>query len=433
MIYLDNNATTRLLPEVVDVMERHWRESFANPGSRHAAGRRARQILETARESMAAILGAHPEEVIFTSGGTESNNMAVLGLTAGTPGTIALTAGEHPAVMETCRFLESKGWRLALLPVDKEGLLVPLPPLARGGQGRSGETANSASRAAPQAAGLARAGSIAEQSPPTPPYEGGETTTQPGGKHWNPELGALDDLRLFTVILAHNETGVVQDLGQLAAACRAREIPVHVDAVQAVGKISVNFHQLGVTSLALGAHKFYGPRGIGALLLKRGKKLAPSAFGGHQESGRRPGTECVALIAGMAKALELFHSEQELRMVRTRELRDRLEARLAARCSPVLLNGSREQRLPNTLNVAFPGADGEALLVALDLEDIACSLGSTCASGSAEPAPVLLAMNRSREVWHSSVRFSVGIETTLEEIDEAAERIAATVNRLRGT
>ncbi len=138
MIYLDNNATTRPLPEVVDVMARHWRESFANPGSRHAAGRRARQVLETARESMAAILGAHPHEVIFTSGGTESNNMAILGLAAGPPGTMALTAGEHPAVLESCRFLESKGWRLAILPVDEEGLLRSLPPLARGGQGKVG-------------------------------------------------------------------------------------------------------------------------------------------------------------------------------------------------------------------------------------------------------------------------------------------------------
>ena len=159
---------------VENVTQRHLRESFANPGSRHAAGRRARQILETARESMAAILGAHPEEVIFTSGGTESNNMAVLGLTAGTPGTIALTAGEHPAVMETCRFLESKGWRLALLPVDKEGLLVPLPPLARGGQGRSGETANSASRSLAQAAGLGARWVDRRTVPPYPPLRRGK-------------------------------------------------------------------------------------------------------------------------------------------------------------------------------------------------------------------------------------------------------------------
>lgn len=380
MFYLDNNATTRPLPEVVEVMTRHWRESFANPGSRHSAGRRARQVLEAARESMAAILGAHPDEVIFTSGGTESNNMAILGFTSGPPGTIALTAGEHPAVMESCRFLESRGWRLAMLPVDEEGLIIILP-LAKGGKESAVATAA--------------------------------------------------DLRLVTVILAHNETGVVQDLRPLAALCHERGVLFHVDAVQAVGKVPVNFHQLGVSSLALGAHKFYGPRGIGALLLKRGLTLAPSAFGGHQESGRRPGTEVVALIAGMAKALELFHADREQRIARTRTLRDQLERRLAALCPPVVLNGSREQRLPNTLNIAFPGVDGEALLVALDLEDIACSLGSTCASGSAEPAPVLLAMNRPREVWHSSVRFSVGIETTIEEIEQAAGKIAATVNRLR--
>ncbi len=368
MIYLDNNATTRPHPEVIDVMQRHWHDSFGNPGSRHAAGRRARQVLETSRESIAAILGAHPDEVIFTSGGTESNNMAVLGFTDGPPGTIALTAGEHPAVLETCRFLEALNWKLAILPVDAEGLL--------------------------------------------------ETGAVPDG------LFALEYLRLVTIILAHNETGVVQDVRDLAARCRERGVACHVDAVQAVGKIPINFHELGVSSLALGAHKFYGPRGIGALLLRRGHKLAAFGFGGHQEAGRRPGTEVVPLIAGMARALELFHAEREQRIARTRELRDRLEQRLAALCPPVVLNGSRERRLPNTLNAAFPGVDGEALLVALDLAGIACSLGSTCASGSAEPAPALLAMNRPREVWHSSVRFSVGIETTSAEIEEAAGKIA---------
>src|SRR5262245_56603978 len=195
MIYLDNNATTRPLPEVVEAMNRHWRDSFANPGSRHVAGRRARQVLETSRESIAAILGAQPDEVIFTSGGTESNNMALLGLTAGAPGTIALTAGEHPAVMETCRFLETRGWKLSILPVDEEGLVNSLAPLAR---------------------------------------------------------GASDALRLVTLILAHNETGVIQDVRPIAAACEARGIPFHIDAVQAVGKIPIHFHDLGVSSLALG-------------------------------------------------------------------------------------------------------------------------------------------------------------------------------------
>jgi cysteine desulfurase len=431
MIYLDNNATTRPLPEVVDCMARHWRESFANPGSRHAAGRRARQVLESARDSIAAILGAHPDEVIFTSGGTESNNMAILGLTAGTSGTIALTAGEHPAVMEACRFLETKGWRLSILPMDEDGLVnVPLPPFTRGGKGGSGEVV-SVEAIANQTTARERQGEPHRRGGP-----GDEATRPPrpplmkGGKTSNVED---DGVRLITLILAHNETGVIQDVRPIAAECMARGIPFHVDAVQAVGKIPVNFHDLGVTSLALGAHKFYGPRGIGALLLKRGAKLAPSAFGGHQESGRRPGTEVVPLIAGMAKALEMFHAEQEHRLTHTRKLRDLLEQRLASLCAPVVLNGSRERRLPNTLNLAFPGVDGEALLVALDLEGIACSLGSTCASGSAEPAPVLLAMNRPKEVWHSSVRFSVGIENTQEEIELAAATIAAVVNRLRSS
>jgi cysteine desulfurase len=361
-------------------MARHWRDSFANPGSRHAAGRRARQVLENARESMASILVAYPDEVIFTSGGTESNNMAILGFTAGEPGTIGLTAGEHPAVLETCRHLQGRGWKLHILPVDGEGLLAG---------------ANDAAA---------------------------ETSRPAGGTY---------DLGLVCVILAHNETGVIQDLAPWARECVGRGIPFHVDAVQAVGKIPVDFHGLGVSSLALGAHKFCGPRGIGALLLRRGLELAPSAFGGHQEAGRRPGTEVVPLIAGMARALELFHAAQNRRMAVMQELRDRLEQRLQSLCPPVVLNGSRTARLPNTLNVAFPGVDGEALLVALDLEGICCSLGSTCASGSAEPAPVLLAMNRPRDIWHSSVRFSVGIENTADEIDRAAGIIANAVNRLR--
>ncbi|MSR60795.1 MAG: cysteine desulfurase [Planctomycetaceae bacterium] len=373
-IYLDNNATTRPHPEVVEVMSGHWRDSYANPGSRHLAGRRARQVLETARESIAAILGADPDEVIFTSGGTEANNMAVLGFAQDPPGRLAVTAGEHPSVLEPCRFLEGRGWGLQILPVDQQGLL----------------------------------------------------TDPPGG---NPHLE--HDVRLAAVILAHNETGVIQNLQPLADDCRRRGVPLHVDAVQAVGKILVDFHDLGVASLALGGHKFHGPRGVGALLLKRGLKLAPSAFGGHQEAGRRPGTEAVSLIAGMARALELFHAQADRRQSDMRLLRDHLEQGLAERCRPVVINGWRAQRLPNTLNLAFPGVDGEALLVALDLEGIACSLGSTCASGSAEPAPALVAMQCPPEVLQSSVRFSLGIDNTPDEIAQAVEIIARTVQRLR--
>lgn len=373
-IYLDNNATTRPWPEVIETVAYHLQHSFANPGSRHAEGRQARQVLESSRETIAAILGAQPEEVIFTSGGTEASNLALFGAAwSMTPGTIALTAGEHPATMETCRSLRRLGWQLEVLPVDRDGRL--------------------------QLAGIE-------------------------ALDWN-------NVKLATVILAHNETGVIQDVQPLAMKCRENNVFFHIDAVQAVGKIEVNFSELGATSLAFGAHKFHGPRGIGGLLLKKGVTLAPFEFGGHQESGRRPGTEMVALAAGMAKALELWHRERNERTARLKALRDRLESGLLDRCPWAVINGSREHRLPNTLNIAFPGLDGEAILVNLDLEGIACSLGSTCASGSAEPAPALVAMDAPPEVYKASVRFTVGLGNTLDEMDDAVERISRVIARLR--
>jgi len=375
LIYLDNNATTQPFPDVVEAMAECFRECYGNPGSRHAAGRRARQALESARESMAAILGADPKEVIFTSGGTESTNQAIFGLARGEPGLILQTAGEHPATTESCRLLESRGWKSHSLDVSASGLLIE------------------------------------DQYDSLP---------------W-------DDVRLATVILAHNETGVVQDLGPLADVCTQHRVPFHVDAVQAVGKVPVHFHKLGATTLSLGAHKFHGPRGIGALLVREGVEVSPYLFGGHQEGGTRPGTEPVALAVGMARALEIWHAEAEQRMQRLSELRDQLQRGLIATCEPVAVNGSDAHRLPNTLNISLLGVDGEALLVALDLEGIACSLGSTCASGSAEPAPSLVAMGCPPEVYRSAVRFSVGIENTAVEIEEAIRRIAVVVERLRNT
>jgi cysteine desulfurase len=372
-IYLDANATTRPYPEVIETVAHHLRHSYANPGSRHAEGRRARQALEEARESIASLLGADPSEVIFTSGGTEATNMALFGFASGSPGTIALTAGEHPATTESCATLVQKGWKLHNFDVDSDGLLLE-----------------------------------------------SQFTALPA-----------EDTKLATVILAHNETGVVQNLMPLARLCYQHNVPFHIDAVQAVGKIPVDFRELGATSLALGAHKFHGPRGIGSLLLKDGAKLTPIQFGGHQEAGRRPGTEMVALAAGMARALQLCCEDMEARTAKLKSLRDRLENGLRQACEPAVVNGPAQQRLPNTLNISFPGADGEALLVAFDLEGIACSLGSTCASGSAEPAPVLVAMGRGEDVYKSAVRFSVHTELTEEEIDSAVERIARVVKQNR--
>ncbi|MEO1998893.1 MAG: aminotransferase class V-fold PLP-dependent enzyme, partial [Planctomycetaceae bacterium] len=217
----------------------------------------------------------------------------------------------------------------------------------------------------------------------------------------------------------------------LASRCHALQIPFHLDAVQAVGKIPVDFDRLGVTTLALGAHKFHGPRGIGALLIREGTRLAPYLFGGHQEAGRRPGTEPVALIAGMTRALSSWHAQAAEQMRRVEQLRDLLEHGLLAACGSAVVHGRDATRLPNTLNIAFPGLAGEALLVALDLEGVACSLGSTCASGSAEPAPVLIAMGCPHDVSTASVRFSLSTDNTEAEIRDATARISTVVNRLR--
>lgn len=373
-IYLDNNATTRPLPEVVEAVARTSRDCFANPGSQHADGRVARKALEDARDSIAAILHAKPEQLIFTSGGTESINLAVFGLTAKSRrGSIALTAGEHPATMEPCKRLKRDGWKLCMLEVDFVGRLNP------------------------------------ERFESLP---------------WN-------ELRLVTVILAHNETGVIQDVAPLAALCRQHGVPLHLDGVQAVGKIPVDFANLDASALSFGAHKFHGPRGIGGLLLRERHDLSPRCFGGHQESGVRAGTEPVALAVGMAQALELWDRDRESRMREVAALRDRLEVELNRSCDPVVVNGSREHRLPNTLSIAFPGVDGEALMVNLDLAGIDCSLGSACASGSVEPAPVLVAMGCPPDVYRSSVRFSLSRENTKAEIDDASVRIAGVVSRLR--
>ena len=371
LIYLDNNATTPPLPEVVEVIARVMRDCYGNPGSPHRAGRKARQVLEESREEIAGRLQADPKELIFTSGGTEANNLAIRGLTHGLSGTIAISPGEHPSCLEVCTAPAMRAWNLHKFPVDSRGLLASV-----------------------------------------------EMPT---------------DTRLVAVILAHNETGVVQDVKPLVDACHARGVPLHLDGVQAVGKIEVHFHDLGATTLSFGAHKFHGPRGIGGLLVRDGTRLMPLLRGGHQEFERRPGTEPVALVAGMAKALELWHASREERTRTVSALRDRLQATLVERCAPTVVNGEAAPRLPNTLNISFPGVDGEAILVALDLEGICCSLGSTCASGSAEPAPILLAMGLTPDLYRSAVRFSLSVLNTLAEIDAATQRIASVVARLRNS
>jgi cysteine desulfurase len=239
------------------------------------------------------------------------------------------------------------------------------------------------------------------------------------------------EVKLACVLWAHNETGVIQDSAAISDLCRNHGVPLHLDGVQAVGKIPVNFRELGATSLSFGAHKFHGPRGVGGLLVRRGTKLTPSLVGGFQEQGKRAGTEPVALIAGMALALELWQRDRFARSQTLRMFRDRLQSRLAERCPFAVVHAADVDRLPNTLNIAFPGVDGEALLIALDLAGVCASLGSACASGSTEPSPILVAMGCDPAVYRSSLRLSVSVFNTMEEIDRAIEVIVRTVTKLR--
>ena len=373
MIYLDHNATTPVLPEVILAMQQTWERAFGNPGSRHAAGRKARQVLDDARERIASLVQASPDEVIFTSGGTESINLALRSFARGRTGVAVLPPGEHPATDETVRSLAGQGiepWRLTL---NTAGQLVP---------------------------------------------------------------SSLDDVpwdrALFgTALLAHNETGVVQELAPLLEACQHAGIPSHVDAVQAVGKIPVAFHDLGCTTMSLAAHKFGGPRGIGALLVRSKARLTSQLTGGHQERELRPGTEPVALAVGMATALEICVRNHEVRSRHCESLRDLLQIGLLQQAGPAIVNGAGAPRLPNTLNIAFPGCQADALLVALDLANICCSLGSACASGSTQPSPILVAMGCPEDVLASSLRLSLGPQNTRDEILQAIDQIARIVTQLR--
>jgi cysteine desulfurase len=371
-IYLDNNATTPPLRAVLHAMRPYLTEVYGNPASAHQAGRRARQALEDARERTAALLGAHPDEVVFTSGATEASNLALLSPAGSPPGHLIASSIEHPSVAEPIRQLFARGFAVDWLPVDADGVVR-----------------------AEALDGLIR-----------------------------PET------RLVTVMLANHETGAVQPVRALVERLAGRG-SFHCDAVQAVGKVPVHFHDLGVTTLSLSAHKFHGPKGVGALLVRRGVTLHPLFWGGHQQQGRRPGTESSALVVGLATALDLAHREMDSRRAQVERLRERFLDRLRAAANSVVLNGPATGGMPHTLNLSFPGLRADVLLMALDLAGIACSTGSACSSGSLLPSPVLQAMGVPNPVLRSAMRFSLSALLTEEEIDEAARRIAAVVTRLR--
>ena len=387
LIYLDHNATAPILPAVADAVREAALRYPGNPASQHEAGRQARRALETARQRIGEFLGARTagmdaDRIIFTSGGTESNNLALHGLAhragASPPPAprnerLLISTIEHPSIARTAAHLATLGAQVDQLPVDENGL-IRLDVLL-------------------------------------------QLVTQ--------------NSHLASIMLANNETGVIQPVAAAAALCRTHGVLVHTDATQAVGKIPVDFQALGVDALTAAAHKFHGPQGIGILIVRHGVHLEPALHGGFQQAEARPGTESVALALGMQTALELWHAEAEARRVRLSALRDEFERTILAADPAAVAIGATAPRLPHTSNIAFVGLNRQALVMALDLAGVACSTGSACASGSSEPSPTLVAMGLPDEQISSSLRFSLGATTTRAEIEEAARRILAVCNRLR--
>jgi len=379
-IYFDNNATTPVAPEVAEAMRPYLGEDFGNASSVHWFGQRAREAVERAREQVATLIKAPPAEIVFTSGGTESDNAAVFGAveaartrTLSGPKHVIATSIEHPAVLYSGRALERRGLRVTFVPVGADGVVDPAEI----------------------------------------------------------ERSIMPETTLITVMLANNEIGTLQPVGEIGRIARERHITFHTDAVQAVGKVPVDVEKLGVDLLSLSAHKLYGPKGVGALYVRKGTRLEPFMFGGHHERDRRPGTENVPGIVGLGAAAELAERLLAEDAARLAALRDRLEAGILPRVEAVRVNSHPAHRQPNTLNLTFDGIKGESLVMALDLEGIACSTGSACASGSIEPSHVLTALGLSADQARSSIRLSLGRYNTGADVDTALEVIPRVVARLR--
>jgi cysteine desulfurase len=380
-VYLDYNATTPLHPLVKEEMVAGF-ELYANPSSLHEPARRARNQIERVRQSVAAFLEAEPDEIIFTGGGSESNNTVLKMLTC--PGCthdclwqtgqeIITTAIEHPSIMQTVQYLESIGRKVHVLPVDQYGKV----DLRRYREVLSDKTG------------------------------------------------------IVSVMLANNEIGTIEEIKTIAALAHEHGALVHTDAVQAIGRIPVSVKDLDVDYLSFSAHKFYGPKGIGVLYGRRTKPFCTFIHGGHQEQGRRAGTTNTLGIIGLGKALDLVREEMDDTMRRVRVLRDKLKEGIVRLVPDVRVNGHPVDQLPNTLNVSFTGAEGEAILLYLDLEGIAVSTGSACSSGSLEPSHVLLATGVGPELAHGSIRFSLGRETTEDEIDYTLGVLPVVIERVR--
>jgi cysteine desulfurase len=381
-VYLDYNATTPVDPAVLDAMLPYLRDNFANAGSVHTPGQRARAAVDAARDSVAALIGAKTSEIVFTSGGTEADNLAIYGAVSASAKPrkhVIASAIDHHAVLHTCEDLARNGVEVTFVPV-------------RHGDGRGGQ-------------GIVDAEEVRRALRP-------ETV-------------------LITVMHANNELGTIQPIEEIGRIAREAGVCFHCDAVQSAGKIPVDVERLGVDLLSISAHKFCGPKGVGALYVRTGASIVPRFRGGHAERDRRPGTENVPGIVGIGKAAELARVKLTEDSARIAALRDRLEKSLLERVSDAFVNGDRARRVPNTSNITFRGAGGEALLIGLDLQGIACSTGAACSSGSTEPSHVLLAAGLSHDDARSSLRFSLGRATTADEIDYAIATIPGVVERIR--
>jgi len=375
-IYLDYNATTPVDRQVLEAMLPYFAENFGNASSIHSYGQRGRSAVDAARDSVAELIGAKPAEIVFTSGGTEADNLALFGSVAASNQSrkhIIATAIEHQAVLNAAQALEQQGIEVTYVPVGSDGIVDP----------------------------------------------------QDIRRALRPET------ILISVMHANNELGTIQPIEKIGRIAAEADVYFHCDAVQSAGKVPLDVESLGVNLLSISAHKIYGPKGVGALYVRAGTSIEPQFHGGHHERDRRPGTENVPGIVGFGKAAELAEINREANEAGIEILRDRLEEALTSVLSAVRVNGNRSRRVANTTNLAFAGAGGEALLMALDLQGISCSTGAACSSGAVEPSHVLLAMGLSPDEARSSLRFSLGRGTTSDEIDRAIAVIPPTVERLR--
>lgn len=375
-IYLDYAATTPTHPEVVEEMLPFFNQIYGNPSSIYQLSQRAKRAIEKAREKVADLLNARPEEITFTSGGTEADNMALKGIAFANRkrgNHIVTSKIEHHAVLNTCRWLEKQGFKVTYISVDKYGV-VDLDELKQ---------------------------------------------------------SLTDKTILISIMHANNEVGTVEPILEIATIARERGIYFHTDAVQTVGKIPVDVKSLGVDSLSLSGHKIYGPKGIGALYIKKGTRIDPVIHGGHHERNKRAGTENVPGIVGLGKACEIAMQEMNLEANRVGKLRDMLYQGLKEKIDEIILNGHPQKRLPGILNICVKYVEGESMLINLDLEGIYASSGSACTSGSLEPSHVLLAMGIPPEISHGSLRFSLGKDTREEDIERVIEVLPPIVKKLR--